>query len=87
MSKEQAYELHDEIKRQGGVKNWYNFGWRLGFFEPVGDETEEDVVNDIVKRFDEMIAIFNEEENYESSAYFRDATQTLQKYTKDNSLF
>lgn len=87
MTKEYAYEMHKEINKQGGVKNWYNFGWRLGFFEPVEDETETDVVNDITKRFDEMISIFNEVEDYEKSAYFRDAIQTLQRYTKDNSLF
>ena len=87
MTKEHAYKMHEEINKQGGVKNWYNFGWRLGFFEPVEDETETDVVNDITKRFDEMIEIFNKEEDYEKSAYFRDAIQTLHKYTKDNSLF
>jgi len=77
--KQEAYELFDTIKKSG-VISWYNFGARLGFFEPGPDETTADVKKDIIKRLDKMIAIFNIYEDYEMSGYIRDAIEELKNY-------
>jgi hypothetical protein len=49
------YELGDEIERQGGLVNWFNFGYRLGFFESI---------NDCIESIEELITFYGLKEEF-----------------------
>ena len=77
MKDEKLYnELVRDIKQQGGLINWANFGCRLGFFEDPLDCVEG--VKDAIKHY-------NGVEKYEHSAYFRDELLKLEEYMSNEN--
>lgn len=69
------YETGMEIKSQGGLINWANYGERLGFFKTPAD---------CIIYIEGMIQCFNSREDFEKSAYMFKELNALKKHMDEN---